>query len=53
MLPIPETAYSPEKNYNDCNTWNFIKITIIVIISKSGLGKSYVEYKTGKTLGTA
>ena len=29
-------------------TWNLIKITIIVIISKSAQGKTYVEYEAGK-----
>ena len=29
----------------------FDKITIIVIISKSGQGKTYVEYEAGKNAG--
>ena len=51
VLPIPKTAYPPEKIYDYRNTWNFIKITIIVIISKSDLGKTCVEYETAKKAG--
>ena len=34
------SIHSPEKIYDYCNSWNVIKITIIVIISKSGQGKT-------------
>ena len=41
-------TYSPEKKYNYRNSSNMIKTTIIVIISKSGQGKTYNEYEAGK-----
>ena len=34
--------------YDYCNTWNLIKSTIIIIISKSSQGKTYAEYEAGK-----
>ena len=37
-----------KKNYDYRNSWNLIKTTIIVIISKSGQGKNYNEYEAGK-----
>ena len=39
-----------KKNYDYRNTWNLIKTTIIVIISKCGQGKTNVEYEAGKNL---
>ena len=33
------------------NTWNLLKIAIILIISKSGQGKTYVEYEASKNSG--
>ena len=37
-----------KKNYDYRNSWNLIKTTIIVIISKSGQGKTYNECEAGK-----
>ena len=37
------TGHSPEKLYEYRNSWNLIKITIIVIISKSCQGKAYLN----------
>ena len=39
-----------KKNCYYCNTWNLIKTTIIVIISKSGQDKTYDEYEAGKNV---
>ena len=36
-------TFSWKKNYDYRNSWNLIKTTIIVIISKSGQGKTYNE----------
>ena len=47
-LEISYPTYPSEKNYDYCNSWNLIKTTIIVIISRSGQGKTYVEYEAGK-----
>lgn len=37
-----------EKKCDYRNIWNLIKTAIIVIISKNGPGKTYVEYEAGK-----
>ena len=37
-----------KKNYDYRNKWSLIKTTIIVIISKSGQGKTYNEYEADK-----
>ena len=37
-----------KKKYDYHNTWNLVKTTIIVIISKSGQGKTYNKYEAGK-----
>ena len=34
-----------ERIYDYCDTWNLIKSTIIIIISKSTQGKTYAEYE--------
>ena len=36
-----------ERMYDYCDTWNLIKSTIIIIISKSTQGKTYAEYEAG------
>ena len=36
-----------KKKYDYRNSWNLIKNTIILIISKSGQDKTYNEYGTG------
>ena len=39
-----------KKIYDYRNTWDLIKTTIIVIISKCGQGKTYTEYEAGKNI---
>ena len=48
LTSMQKTTYPPEKNYEYRNTCNLIKTRIIVMISKSGQGKAYIEYETGK-----
>ena len=40
--------FSSKKKLRLFNSWNLIKITITVITSKSGQGKTYNEYEAGK-----
>ena len=45
---VTKATHSPKKNYDYRNSWNLIETTIIVIISKSGQGKTDNECEAGK-----